>query len=214
MWPTGLQVTSHKTSIAVSTIAYALYPFSIYLFPFLFRFSICAVFEAQNLLEFTAMFLIEYRPTSQRYDLSSLIPYWSAQSTGPRYNHRSFRARLTHRPDDGSSTFLWNVGQHPKLRTRKYVPEDSELHTRRHENFKCAVFIYILLSNILPLYPLKRNRKKICSGWHWKMQQMKQSTEIDMRFRRPFRHVWESSVAGTPWQTATVQSTWKVKIRE
>jgi hypothetical protein len=44
--------------------------------------------------------------------LSSLIPYWSSQSTGLLYNQRSFRARLTHRPDDGCSMHLWNVGRH------------------------------------------------------------------------------------------------------
>jgi hypothetical protein len=41
-----------------------------------------------------------------------VIPYWSTQSTGLLYNQRSFRARLTHRPDYGGSTYLWNVGRH------------------------------------------------------------------------------------------------------
>jgi hypothetical protein len=45
--------------------------------------------------------------------LSSLIPYWSAQSTGLLNNQRSFCTRLTHRPEDGGSTHLWNVGRHP-----------------------------------------------------------------------------------------------------
>jgi hypothetical protein len=36
----------------------------------------------------------------------SLIPYWSAQSTGLLYNQRSFCARLTHHPDVGGSTHL------------------------------------------------------------------------------------------------------------
>jgi hypothetical protein len=29
-----------------------------------------------------------------------------------------------------------------QLRTRQYIPEDSELHTRRRENFKSQIFIY------------------------------------------------------------------------
>jgi hypothetical protein len=37
-------------------------------------------------------------------------------------------------PDDGGNTHLWNVGRH--LRTPKYIPEDSELHTRRTDNLK------------------------------------------------------------------------------
>jgi hypothetical protein len=44
--------------------------------------------------------------------LSPLIPYWSAQSNGLLYNQLIFRARLTHRPDDGGSAYLWNVGRH------------------------------------------------------------------------------------------------------
>jgi hypothetical protein len=38
------------------------------------------------------------------------------------------------RPDDGGSTPETSVDI--QLRTRQYIPEDSELHTRRHENFK------------------------------------------------------------------------------
>jgi hypothetical protein len=38
-------------------------------------------------------------------------------------------------PDDGGSTHLWNVGRY-LLTTRQYIPEDSELHTRRRENLK------------------------------------------------------------------------------
>jgi hypothetical protein len=33
----------------------------------------------------------------------------------------------THRPDDGGSTYLWNVVD-IQLRTRQYIPEDSELN--------------------------------------------------------------------------------------
>jgi hypothetical protein len=48
--------------------------------------------------------------------LLSPIPHWSAQFTWTLHNtlHNllSFRARLTHRPEYGGSTHLWNVGQH------------------------------------------------------------------------------------------------------
>jgi hypothetical protein len=47
---------------------------------------------------------------------------------------------VSHRPDDGGSTHLRNVGRHP-IKTRQYIPEDSELHTRRRENFKSNIFI-------------------------------------------------------------------------
>jgi hypothetical protein len=43
---------------------------------------------------------------------SLAIPHWSARSTWLLYNQLPFRARLTHRPDDGGSTHLWNVGRH------------------------------------------------------------------------------------------------------
>jgi hypothetical protein len=45
-----------------------------------------------------------------------------------------------------------------QLRTRQYVPEDSELHTRRRENLKshmfCVCFVFILscLYSILKHY--------------------------------------------------------------
>jgi hypothetical protein len=44
--------------------------------------------------------------------LSSPIPHCSARSTWLRCNHLPFRSRHTHRPDDGRSTHLWNVGRH------------------------------------------------------------------------------------------------------
>jgi hypothetical protein len=31
-----------------------------------------------------------------------------------------------------------------QLRTRQYIPEDSELHTRRHENFKSHRMLCVL----------------------------------------------------------------------
>jgi hypothetical protein len=46
---------------------------------------------------------------------------------------RRFRGTccLHHRPDDGRSTYLWNIGW------QQYIPEDkSELRTRRRENLK------------------------------------------------------------------------------
>jgi hypothetical protein len=36
-----------------------------------------------------------------------------------------------------------------KLRTRQYTPEDSELHTGRHENLKTRIFICRILCNWL-----------------------------------------------------------------
>jgi hypothetical protein len=67
-------------------------------------------YEAQNLLECTAVFLIGCQSTFLRCVL---------------------------RADDGGSTNLWNVGR-IHLRTRQYIPEDSEIHislfpVRSHE---------------------------------------------------------------------------------
>jgi hypothetical protein len=64
-------------------------------------------YEAQNLLGSTAVFLIECRRTFQSYVLPP--------SSG-------------HRPGDGGSTYLRNVVD-IQLRTRQYIPEDSEIHT-------------------------------------------------------------------------------------
>jgi hypothetical protein len=58
-------------------------------------------YEAQNLLGCTAVFLIECRPTFQRYALPP-SPEWS------------------HRPDDSGSTDLWNVGRHSIKNTVVY----------------------------------------------------------------------------------------------
>jgi hypothetical protein len=44
--------------------------------------------------------------------LSLTIPYSSDRSTWFLYNRLPFRAGLTHRPDDGGSTDLWNVDRH------------------------------------------------------------------------------------------------------
>jgi hypothetical protein len=48
-----------------------------------------------------------------------------------------------HHPDDGGSTHLWNVGRHPIRKTRQYIPEDSDLHTRRRENLKPHNVVFI-----------------------------------------------------------------------
>jgi hypothetical protein len=59
---------------------------------------------------------------------------------GLLYNQLSVRARLTHRPDDGGSTHLWNVGQHLFYYTAVgYITDDSKLHI-----FLCwACFVHI-----------------------------------------------------------------------
>jgi hypothetical protein len=62
-----------------------------------------------------------------------------SEYTGLLCNQWSFRARLTHRPDDGGSTHLWNVVD-IQLRTRQYIPEDSDHHTRRRENLKSHTY--------------------------------------------------------------------------
>jgi hypothetical protein len=55
------------------------------------------------------------------------------------------------RPDDGSSTHLWNVGQ-LNVTTRRYIPEDSKLHTYRNENLKYALFlVFVVLFSSLRL---------------------------------------------------------------
>jgi hypothetical protein len=41
---------------------------------------------------------------------------------------------------------------HIQLRTRQYIPEDSELHTRRRENLKSHVSITIIIIIIILLY--------------------------------------------------------------
>jgi hypothetical protein len=71
-------------------------------------------YEAQNLLGCTAVFLIECRPTFQGYVLppSSLIALMMEA------------ARTSENSVD------------MQLKTRQYIPEDSELHSRRRENLK------------------------------------------------------------------------------
>jgi hypothetical protein len=66
--------------------------------------------EAQNLLGCNAMFLIGCRPTFQR----CVLPPSSGRS----------HARTSETSVD------------IQLRTQQYIPEDSELHTRRRENLK------------------------------------------------------------------------------
>jgi hypothetical protein len=44
---------------------------------------------------------------------------------------------MTHRPDDGGSKYISSeTSVDIQLRTRQYIPQDSELHTRRRENLK------------------------------------------------------------------------------
>jgi hypothetical protein len=62
------------------------------------------VFEAQNILGCTAVFLIECRPTFQ----SCVLPPSSGQ----------------------------------------YIPEDSELHTRRRENLKSHTFVFVFICGL------------------------------------------------------------------
>jgi hypothetical protein len=68
--------------------------------------------EAQNLLRCNAVFLIECRPTVQRYVLPPAL--------GRGVSMEAARA---------SETSI-----HIQLRTRQYISEDSEVHTRRREN--------------------------------------------------------------------------------
>jgi hypothetical protein len=67
-------------------------------------------FAAQNLLGCTAVFLIGCRPTI--------------------YHHESLIALKM----EAARTCETSVDI--QLRTWQYIPEDSELHTRRHENLK------------------------------------------------------------------------------
>jgi len=46
------------------------------------------------------------------------------------------------RPDDGSSRHLWNINFNAT--TRRYIPQDSKLHTRRRENFKSHIVNTVL----------------------------------------------------------------------
>jgi hypothetical protein len=73
-------------------------------------------YEAQNLLGCTAVFLIECRPTFQRYVLPSSS------------------VALTMEAACSSATSV-----DIQLRTRQYIPENSELHTRRRKNLKSHI---------------------------------------------------------------------------
>jgi hypothetical protein len=50
----------------------------------------------------------------------------------------SINRAIAHRPDNGGSTHLCTseTSVDIQLRTWQYIPEDSELHTRRRENLK------------------------------------------------------------------------------
>jgi hypothetical protein len=75
-----------------------------------------------------------------------------------------------HRPDDGSSTNLWNVGKLIPA-TLHYNPEASHLHTHHHENIKsyykfdkCLRFMLIfvvqkLIIGFIVLYVSLTNKK-------------------------------------------------------
>jgi hypothetical protein len=69
-------------------------------------------YKAQNLLGCTAVLLIECRPTFQRYVLLPLS-LLALMMEAARTSETSVQIQL---------------------RTRQYIPEDSELHTRRREN--------------------------------------------------------------------------------
>jgi hypothetical protein len=43
-----------------------------------------------------------------------------------------------------------------QLRTRQYTPEDSELHTRRRENLKSHIALYIFMKFGREVMPFKR----------------------------------------------------------
>jgi hypothetical protein len=47
---------------------------------------------------------------------------------------------MTHRPDDGRTS---ETSVDIQLRTRQYIPEDSELHTRRRENLKFYAVLFV-----------------------------------------------------------------------
>jgi hypothetical protein len=51
--------------------------------------------------------------------------------------------RAMRRTNDGGSTYLWNVGRH-SIKNMAYIPEDSELHTRRRENLKSHIVLSCL----------------------------------------------------------------------
>jgi hypothetical protein len=46
---------------------------------------------------------------------------------------------------------------HIQLRTRQYIPEDSELHTRCRENLKSHVFITIIIIILFYVCPTIKN---------------------------------------------------------
>jgi hypothetical protein len=46
---------------------------------------------------------------------------------------------VIHRPNDGDSRHLWNV--YSNETTRRYIPEDFNLHTRRRENLNLTTMV-------------------------------------------------------------------------
>jgi hypothetical protein len=55
-----------------------------------------------------------------------------------------------HRPDDGDTTSETSVNVYQT--TRRNIPEDSHLHTRRRENLKSHLLIYCLCRLSVPFY--------------------------------------------------------------
>jgi hypothetical protein len=104
--------------------------------------------DAQNLLGYTAVFLIGCWPTFQRCVLPPSSGRWGSLARNDRWLYR-----LTHRPDDGGSAYLWNVGRHsikntavhPRRFWASYPPPwEHEISPRytvltRRKNFSLAL---------------------------------------------------------------------------
>jgi hypothetical protein len=105
--------------------------------------------EAQNLLGYTALYLIECRPSFQNY----VLPPSSGRT---------------------SETAVDN-----QFRTRQYIPENSELHTRCRENLKSHRFINVSYSRAPPPPP-----KKICISQSSDVQcQVKPTSSVQITFQ-------------------------------
>jgi hypothetical protein len=83
--------------------------------------------------------------------------WWS----GLFYEVQSLLGYTDSRPDDGGSTYLWNVDRH--MTTRQYIPEDSEFHTSRRENLKSHMGYFSFSHVSIKSYTEPpRTRNKFC----------------------------------------------------
>jgi hypothetical protein len=69
-------------------------------------------------------------------------------------------------PANGTSETLVDI----QLRTRQYIPEDSELHTRHHENLKSQVVKVIKRDKVVSRSDHKCQNLKHIQSLYWWLQ--------------------------------------------